>query len=87
MCIAAAAELAKCAEDQGLREDYLIPTMDEWEVYPRVAASVGRKAIEQGIARLDKSWDELFSMAEKIIKKSREQFHHLQDNGFIQIPK
>ncbi len=87
MCIAAAEELARCAEDQGLREDYLIPTMDEWEVYPREAASVGRKAIEQGIARIDKSWDELFSFAEKIIKKSRDMFHTLQDNGFIQLPK
>ncbi|HUV35792.1 MAG TPA: NADP-dependent malic enzyme [Patescibacteria group bacterium] len=87
MCIAAAEELARCAEDQGLREDYLIPTMDEWEVYPREAASVGRMAIEQGIARIDKSWDELFSIAETTIKKSRETFHILQDNGFIKLPK
>jgi malate dehydrogenase (oxaloacetate-decarboxylating) len=87
MCIEAAKELAKCADDQGLREDYLIPTMDEWEVYPREAASVGRKAIEQGIARIDKSWDELFSIAENIIKKSRDTFHSLQDKGFIQLPK
>ena len=87
MCIAAAQELAKCAEDKGLREDYLIPTMDEWEVYPREAASVGRKAIEQGVARLDKTWDELYTMAEKTIKKAREEFHSLQDNGFIEMPK
>jgi malate dehydrogenase (oxaloacetate-decarboxylating) len=87
MCVEAARELAKCAEDQGLREDYLIPTMDEWEVYPREAASVGRKAIEQGIARVDKSWDELFSIAEGIIKKARDTFHTLQDNGFVRIPK
>jgi malate dehydrogenase (oxaloacetate-decarboxylating) len=87
MCIAAAEELARCAEDAGLREDYLIPTMDEWEVYPREAASVGRKAIEQGIARVDKSWDELFSIAGTIIKKARKSFHVLQDRGFIELPK
>jgi len=86
MCIAAAKELAKTAEDKGLREDYLIPTMDEWEVYPREAASVGRMAIEQGVARVEMSWDELYSKAEKIIKKARDEFHHLQDNGFIQLP-
>ena len=34
MCIAAASELAKCAEDKGLREDYILPTMDEREVFP-----------------------------------------------------
>jgi len=86
MCIAAAKELAKTAEDKGLREDYLIPTMDEWEVYPREAASVGRMAIEQGVARVEMSWDELYSKAEKIIKKARDEFHHLQDNGFIELP-
>ena len=86
MCIAAAEALAGCAEDKGLREDYLIPTMDEWEVYPREAASVGRKAIEQGVARLDMSWDDLFANAEKIIKKSRDKFHTLQDKGFIKLP-
>jgi malate dehydrogenase (oxaloacetate-decarboxylating) len=86
MCIAAAEELARCAEDKGLREDYLIPTMDEWEVYPREAASVGRKAIEQGVARIDMSWDDLFEKASETIKKSRDKFHTLQDKGFIELP-
>jgi malate dehydrogenase (oxaloacetate-decarboxylating) len=87
MCVAAAEELARCAEDKGLREDYLIPTMDEWEVYPREAASVGRKAIEQGVARLDMTWDEIFTEAERVIKKARQQFQLIQDKGFIEIPK
>jgi len=29
MCITAAYELAKCAEDQGISEDYIIPPMGE----------------------------------------------------------
>lgn len=86
MCVEAARELAKTAEDKGLREDHLIPTMDEWEVFPREAASVGRKAIEQGVARLDLTWDEIFAKAEKTIKKSRDEFHKLQDEGFIELP-
>ncbi|HBA55551.1 MAG TPA: malate dehydrogenase, partial [Syntrophorhabdus aromaticivorans] len=52
MCIAAAYELAKCAEDKGLQEDHLLPTMDEWEVFPREAVAVARKAMEQGVAGL-----------------------------------
>ncbi|MBC7335195.1 MAG: NADP-dependent malic enzyme, partial [Clostridia bacterium] len=52
MCIAAAQALAQYAEDKGLLgEEYLIPTMEEWEVYPREAAAVGVKAVEQGVAR------------------------------------
>ena len=34
MCIAAAQELAKVAEDKGIHEEYIIPNMDEWEVFP-----------------------------------------------------
>jgi malate dehydrogenase (oxaloacetate-decarboxylating) len=83
MCIAAARELARVAEDKGLREDYLIPTMDEVEVYPREAAAVGRKAVEQGVARLNLSWDQLIAKAEKMIRESRGKFQFLQKKGLV----
>jgi malate dehydrogenase (oxaloacetate-decarboxylating) len=86
MCIAAAKELAKTAEDKGLNEDYLIPTMDEWEVYPREAAAVGMMAIEQGVARLKFSRNELFQQAERIIKKSRDEANLMMEEGFIAPP-
>ncbi|MFN2166576.1 MAG: NADP-dependent malic enzyme, partial [Anaerolineae bacterium] len=35
MAIAAARELALCAEERGLDEEHLVPTMDDWEVFPR----------------------------------------------------
>ena len=66
MCIAAARELAKCAEDVGLREDYIIPRMDEWEVFPREAVAVGMKAIEQGVARITISENELLEKSTNI---------------------
>jgi len=87
MCIAAARELARVAEDKGLREDYLIPTMDEVEVYPREAAAVGRKAVEQGVARLNLSWEQLVTKAEKMIKESRDKFQLLQKKGLVRLPK
>ncbi len=86
MCIAASYELAKCAEDKGFHEDYLVPTMDEWEVYPREAVAVALKAIEQGVARLKYTPEELYQMAETIIKHSRDEINCLQENGFIQMP-
>jgi len=86
MCIAAAKELAKCAEDRGLREDYLIPTMDEWEVFPREAAAVGTKAIEQGIARVKMSRDELYKKASEIIRRARQETEMLMAKGFIADP-
>ncbi len=86
MCIAAAVELAKCAEDKGLSDDYIIPTMDDWEVFPREAVAVGMKAIEQGIARKKLTRDELFEKASAIIKKSRDETGILMDKGIIPMP-
>ncbi len=87
MCIAAAMELAKTAEDKGLTEDYIIPTMDEWEVFPREAAAVGTKAIEQGIAEKVMTREELYKTAESIIKKAREEAGMLMEQGFISDPE
>lgn len=86
MCIAAAYELAKCAEDTGIHEDYLIPTMDEWEVYPRVATAVAMKAIEQGVARIKMSRAEIYETAESFIKKARKQAQLLMKSGMIKKP-
>ena len=86
MCIAAAMELAKTAEDKGLSEDYIIPTMDEWEVFPREAAAVGTKAIEQGIAEKVLTREELYKTAESIISKARQETKMLMEEGFIDDP-
>ena len=87
MCIAAAEELAKIARDNGLKEDYIIPNMEEWEVFPREAAAVGEMAIKQGVARIDGcTYDDLISMAEKKIKEARDSLKLLMDSGLIPQP-
>jgi malate dehydrogenase (oxaloacetate-decarboxylating) len=87
MCIAAAEELARCAEDIGMSEEYLIPTMDEWEVFPREAAAVGMKAIEKGVARVQPSRDELYEAATRIIRRAREETALLMKEGLIPMPQ
>jgi malate dehydrogenase (oxaloacetate-decarboxylating) len=59
MCISSATALANYAEDKGLSEDYIIPNMEEWEIYPLQAVKTGLKAIEQGLARKKISRDKL----------------------------
>lgn len=83
MCIAASKELARCAEDKGLTENHLLPTMDEWEVYPREAVAVGQKAIQQGVARIKLTPEEAFKIAEEKIKRARAQTQLLMKEGFI----
>ncbi|MGD0229374.1 MAG: NADP-dependent malic enzyme [Syntrophorhabdales bacterium] len=83
MCIAAAYELAACAEDRGLSEECLLPTMDEWEVFPREAVAVAKKAMEQGVARVRLGEKELFRMAEEKIRRAREEVGLLMERGII----
>lgn len=85
MCIAAACELAKTAEDQGLSEEYIVPAMDSWEVFAREAVAVGLKAISQGVAHLKPSRQELYDTAIHIIKKARGQTECMMKNGFIKV--
>ncbi len=84
MCLAAAFELAKLAEERGLSAKNIIPTMDDWEVFPREATAVAEKAIEQGVARLKRTREELYTSARSIIKRAREQAGYMMGGGFIQ---
>jgi len=84
MCLAAAYELAKLAEERELSEKNIIPTMDDWEVFPREATAVALKAIDLGVARVKRTRDELFENARSIIKRSREEAGSLMRGGFIQ---
>jgi len=84
MCIAAAKELAKVAEDKGLTEDYIIPSMDEWEVFPREAAAVGMQAVKEGVAlRADVTREQLLKEAEETIRNARSSVQLLMKEGYI----
>jgi malate dehydrogenase (oxaloacetate-decarboxylating) len=82
MCFAAAQALADQIGDQ-LDEEHILPSMDDWEVFPREAAAVGMKAQEQGVARIQMSYDDLLNRARAIIKRSRDLTHTMMDQGFI----
>ncbi len=84
MAVAAAVEIAKFAEDKGLSPDYIIPRMDEWELYPRVAAAVAVKAVEQGVARRTTTYREELEFAREIIATTREKYARLVEAGLIE---
>lgn len=83
MALAAAHALAEFAEERGLREDDILPRMDEWEVYPRVAVATARQAMSQGLARIHKSEAVLHEEANKVIRDSREAMAVLMREGLI----
>ncbi len=82
MCVAAAQALA----DLGAKEanvKKVIPTMDQWELYPAEATAVGMKAQEQGIARVQWEEKDLYEHAEKVIRAARGSSEMLYKQGFI----
>jgi len=83
MCITAAYELAKCAEDRGISEDNIAATMGEREIFVREAVAVAMKAQEQGVARIKASREELTKQAEKMIRQSAETTALLMKEGLI----
>ena len=86
MCVAAAYALANYAERKGLREDYILPTMEEWEVYVEEAVACALKSIEQGVARVKLSRDELWERASRIISEARKSLEALWKAGLIRPP-
>ncbi len=86
MCIAAAHALADMAVERGLDEEHILPTMDDWEVFPREAVAVGMQAQEQKLARFTVSADELYRKASDIIARSRDLTQWMMRQGYIAAP-
>jgi malate dehydrogenase (oxaloacetate-decarboxylating) len=83
MAIAAAMELAACAEERGIDEGNIISTMDEWEVVPRIAVATAIKAQEQGLAQLRKTGDQIKEESAARIRTVREGLRLLMKEGLI----
>jgi malate dehydrogenase (oxaloacetate-decarboxylating) len=59
--------------------------MDDWEVFPREAAAVAVKAQEQGLARIQTTYEEEFKNATDIIRRSRNLTQMMMKDGFISV--
>lgn len=88
MCVAAAVELAKMAEEKGLSTEYIMPTMDEVDVFPREAAAVAMKAIEQGVARITGlTFEQEYKYSRDLILRARGMVQDAMATGYITMPK
>ncbi|MGB6501429.1 MAG: NADP-dependent malic enzyme [Thermoplasmata archaeon] len=68
--LVAARELARGAERRGLSVHHLLPTMEEPEVFPEIAAAVGDATVRLGIARHRLSHDEFLERARSLMGRS-----------------
>jgi malate dehydrogenase (oxaloacetate-decarboxylating) len=71
MTLAAAFEIARCAEERGIHPGNILPRMEELELAPRVAAAVAVKAQEEGLARILKTKEQVYQGAVLAIGETR----------------
>lgn len=83
MTIAAAKSLAKYAEERGITPDNIIATMEEPGVFPYEAADVAMQAVEEGLARVIMTREEVFNKAEEEISYSRNLVESMEREGYI----
>lgn len=83
MCMSASYAIADRAEDLGLSEEFVIPTMEDLEMYVREAIAVAEKAMNQGAARKDRSLDELEEKVREKLTAPREINKLLMDERHI----
>ncbi|MDR0977760.1 MAG: NADP-dependent malic enzyme [Endomicrobium sp.] len=83
MCLTAAMELASCIPDNKIKPDKILPTMDDWEIFPKIAAAIGVEAVKEKIAVKKLSYDEIYKNARDMIKKSRAVTETLMKKGYI----
>ncbi|MDR1087612.1 MAG: NADP-dependent malic enzyme [Endomicrobium sp.] len=83
MCITAAIELASCIPDNKIRPNQILPSMDDWEIFPKIAASIGVKAIKEKIALKKLRYDTIYNDAKEMIKRSRSITETMMKKGYI----
>lgn len=83
MAMAAAMELARCAEEHGLNDDAILPSMADWRIVPRVAAATALKAQELGLARVTRSREEYIEIATRRILDSQRTLQVLMQEGLV----
>jgi malate dehydrogenase (oxaloacetate-decarboxylating) len=85
MCFAAAEALAGRIGDR-LDAEHILPSMEDWDVVPHMAAATGVQAQKEGLARLQAGYQELYEKARSMIQRARELTRMMMREGYIPEP-
>ena len=81
LIVVATKELAAHARDQGLTPEHILPTMEETEFFPHVAAATAETAVRLGIARRRHTRSEFYERARTIMRHAVELTQQLRSSG------
>ncbi|MCX6089556.1 MAG: NADP-dependent malic enzyme [Candidatus Atribacteria bacterium] len=86
MCLAASYALYQYAKKQGLQEDYIIPRMEEWEVYVEEALAVAAEAEKQQVSHRTISREDLKREMTETIRRAQNLVQDMVKEGYILLP-
>ncbi len=79
--VAASYEIADFVKNPD--EEHIVPTMDDWELYPSVAAAVASKTVEMGLARKSNSREGFYRNAKELIEFNRNVYLKMMNEKMI----
>ena len=84
--VKASYEIANYVKDP--TPDHIVPTMGDWELYPRVASSVAVATVEEKLARKVDSKEGYYRTASEIIRVNSENFEKMMKMNIVeQLPE
>lgn len=86
MAIRCSHSIADFAFKRGISPDNITAKMTETEVFAVEAADVAMQAIKDGVARENRTWDEVYKIAMADIENSRKSNDALMSQGLIKEP-
>lgn len=88
MAIRCAHSIAEYAEQNGLRDDYIVPNMGDPALFAKEAADVALQAQQEGLCSKQVVWQEIFDQARMDIEQSQKSYARLMQEGLIKtIPE
>jgi len=86
MAVAASYSMANYAEKKGIHPDYIMPKMDETDMFAYEAADVAMQAIKDGVARVESDWDTIYNRTLEDIGQTRQTIDMMMEKNFIKKP-
>jgi len=86
MAVAASYAMANYAEKKGIHPEYIMPKMDETDMFAFEAADVAMQAIKDGVARVDNDWDTIYNRTLEDIGHTRQTIDMMMEKNFIKKP-
>ncbi|MGM0531850.1 MAG: NAD(P)-dependent malic enzyme [Bacteroidota bacterium] len=87
MAVAASYAMANYAEKKGINPEYIMPKMDETDMFAFEAADVAMQAIKDGVARVESDWDTIYNRTLEDIGHTRHTIDMMMDKNFIKKPE